>query len=294
MPKVAAVQMHLFRSETVAEFRSKLEALVSQAARRGAELVALPAHVGLCLFQADLTDLRANPLDLTRATRGGLRQTYEIHCGELAAKYNVYLAAGTAYIAAGERVYHVAYVFGPDGRVAGAQAQTHRSPRDRAWGLDLADALGIIETPVGRIGLVVGEDARYPEVARILCLQGANILIHPGEHTQAAGEERLALFWREVQANQVFGLEPAIVGRLAAQDLVGPATIYAPCEMTPGQAGVLAEASTPDENEIVTADLDFHALQDTLAHYDVYRYLNVDLVTRQLAPAMESFRGGRL
>jgi predicted amidohydrolase len=289
MPKAAALQLALFRSDSIADFQSRLDQAIAPAVRRGAQLVALPAHTGLCLLQADVGDLRVNPLELTRATRGGLRQAYETACGQLAERHGIYLASGTSYVVAGERVYHVAFLFGPDGKIAGAQAQTHRSPRDRVWDLTRADTLSVFPTPLGRIGFIVGADLYYPEVARILCLQGANILIHPGERSALSAEEHLGALWREVQANQVFGLEPCLVGRLAAEELCGPSAILAPCEMTPDQVGILAASSSPDAAEAVVTELDFAALQRVVDAYDIFRHFNPEFYARQLVPAMQAY-----
>jgi predicted amidohydrolase len=50
---------------------------------------------------------------------------------------------------------------------------------------------------LGRVGLIIGEDVRYPEVARILTLQGASILIHVAALPAPFDEEAwLASLWR--------------------------------------------------------------------------------------------------
>jgi predicted amidohydrolase len=130
---------------------------------------------------------------------------------------------------------------------------------------------------------MIGEDVRYPQVARILALQGANVLVHVAAMPAPFDEEIwLASLWREVQANQVFGVQACLVGECLGQAYAGRSAILAPVEMTEGGRGILARSSTTDSSQLVTAELDFGALGRVLDSYNILRYFNDGLYTREL------------
>ncbi|MBC7337964.1 MAG: hypothetical protein H5U01_17055, partial [Clostridia bacterium] len=95
---------------------------------------------------------------------------------------------------------------------------------------------------------------------------------------------QLAGIWQEVQQNQTFGVESCLHGRLALPEgdveFEGRTAIFAPCEMTPGQTGILKEG--PDEAGLVLARLDFAAREEVIRQYPVLGLLNPGLYRRYL------------
>ena len=83
----------------------------------------------------------------------------------------------------GGRVYSSAAVFDADGRSLGVARRQHVAPDEQA---DLAPGTGsfpVFETAAGRIGVVPGLDRNLPEVARILGLRGAELILFPAAAT---------------------------------------------------------------------------------------------------------------
>jgi predicted amidohydrolase len=213
----------------------------------------------------------------------------------LAERTGTWLVPGTLPEMYEGKWYNTAPLFSPDGKIFGRQRQTHRSLQERAWNLNAGAQLRIFNTELGRIGLVVGEDVRYPEVSRILALQGANILVHPAaghspepppspdDETRAGPDERVLFdLWREVQSNQVFGVQANPIGGAYR----GRSAIYAPVEMTEGHRGILAQAAGDATEEIVSAELDFDALQKVVDEYPIFDFFNYALY-RKLSPSGE-------
>ncbi|MDI6822770.1 MAG: nitrilase-related carbon-nitrogen hydrolase [Bacillota bacterium] len=256
---VAAVQLEAHRCPSEGEAAVLLRGPVQRAARAGARLVVLPY----------LGDLFAGP---------GLRHPTGI-AGEVAREAGVYLALGLL-----ERG-RVGVLLGPDGKVLGQQRQTHVPPEDRSAGLVPGDQVFVFPTEVGHIGLLVGDDAWYPEVSRILALQGAQVLLSlQAVRRPYSSWRQLAGIWQEVQQNQTFGVESCLHGRLALPEgdveFEGRTAIFAPCEMTPGQTGILKEG--PDEAGLVLARLDFAAREEVIRQYPVLGLLNPGLYRRYL------------
>jgi len=92
---------------------------------------------------------------------------------QLAQRERLYLAAGLAE-ADGERRYSTIVLAGPEGLV-GRYRKLHLDDDDRAWATP-GDAWCAFDTALGRIGLLCGYDALFPESARLLALQGCDLI----------------------------------------------------------------------------------------------------------------------
>lgn len=286
-PRVAAIQLPFEYYATPSEFADRVRPPVDQAAREGARLIVLPHRLTLGLLGMFIGDASESPklegmaltqgFDSARSllvARAPVLIDFYVHVFQsLAARAGCWLAPGTTPEWDGTELYWTALLFAPDGEIAGRQRQTHRSESDRAYGFARGAKVHVFETEVGRLGLVLGEDVRYPEVARILALQGANALIHPAAMETASDEQVLADLWRDVQSNQVFGVQ----ANLAGEGWQGRSAVYAPVEMTTDGRGILAQAAPGAGAEIIAADLDFQALQRVIDAYPIFDGFNVEL-----------------
>ena len=91
----------------------------------------------------------------------------------LAQRERVYLAAGLAE-QDGDRRYSTVVLAGPEGLV-GRYRKLHLDDDDLAWATP-GDAWRTFDTALGRVGLLCGYDALFPESARILALQGCDLI----------------------------------------------------------------------------------------------------------------------
>lgn len=93
-----------------------------------------------------------------------------------AAEYGVYIAFG---MAAKERVesvlYNSAVLVGPDGELVGSYNKIHLRGEER-MAFREGFRLPVFETEFGVMGLMLGWDLAFPEVARALTLDGAELL----------------------------------------------------------------------------------------------------------------------
>jgi predicted amidohydrolase len=90
--------------------------------------------------------------------------------------------------------YRTLYLVGPKG-IIGLANQTHRPPGEKFEAMPLGDQPSpVLNTSVGRVGLMVAADAFVPEVARSLMLRGAEIILwasdNPGLSTLAVARTR--------------------------------------------------------------------------------------------------------
>jgi predicted amidohydrolase len=94
----------------------------------------------------------------------------------LAAELNMHIVVGLAEREGGT-IYNSACLIGPEGLVA-VYRKIHLTDAERDWASP-GDAWVVADTPVGRIGLLIGHDASFPEAGRILALKGCDLIACP-------------------------------------------------------------------------------------------------------------------
>jgi len=142
--------------------------LATQAVERGARLIVLPE---LCCTGYSFSS-RAEAFAMAESVpEGPTSRFWEAFAREA----GIHLAVGIAECD-GSRLYNAAVLFGPGGYI-GRYRKTHLWCREKLY--FCAGDLGypVFETSIGRIGLMVCWDVWFPEVPRLLALQGADIIL---------------------------------------------------------------------------------------------------------------------
>ncbi len=142
----------------------------------------------------DLVEQRAGePLDLICLPEGvsviGTGQSYvevaqpipgpdTVRLGRLAQKMKAHVVAGV-YERSGRTVYNTAVLLGRDGALLGAYRKTHLPREEWEAGIAPGNTYPVFNTDFGRVGLMICWDLQFPEVARALAVQGAEVLLLP-------------------------------------------------------------------------------------------------------------------
>jgi predicted amidohydrolase len=140
--------------------------LVADAASNGVRLAVLPE-----LFAFDTATLAADP-----AAALAQSQALETELAGQAARHGIAIACSLLSDDGGLR--HTAVLYGDDGTCWARYHQTHLPQSYRQWA-EAGGDLPVFETPLGRIGLMLGYDAVFPEVATVLARRGAEVILHP-------------------------------------------------------------------------------------------------------------------
>ena len=250
------------------DFRRNLEKLsanIAAVAARGAELVVLQElHNTLYFCQTEDTAC----FDLAEPIPGPSTGFYS----ELARELGIVLVTSLFEKRAPGLYHNTAVVFEKDGTIAGRYRKMH-IPDDPAYYEKFyftPGDLGFhpIQTSVGRLGVQVCWDQWYPEGARLMALQGADLLIYPtaiGWESSDTDEEKMRQLgaWVTVQrghavanglpviaVNRV-GHEPDPSGQTRGILFWGNSFVAGP------QGELIAQASnTGEENLVVEIDLD--------------------------------------
>lgn len=286
--KVCALQLEVPAPSEVPVLeavRDRLLARLLAAAQRRPELIVLPAWAGM---------LPAIPLAAREDGAGGLAwavrrfgpEAADIWldwCRTYARALDLAICSGGAFAERGGRIRHCAWLVDRGGRVLLQQAQTHVTPEEAEMGVAPGGELEVVALGPARVGIALGTDAFYPEVGRILALQGATLVLSPlalpgpwDPWRQRAGA------WSQVQGNQVFAVEACLTGDLFGTALEGVSSCLAPVEISPEGDGTLAAAPHPRGESVVVADLDFDRLHGIRRRYPIARHLNPDLYARHL------------
>jgi predicted amidohydrolase len=188
---------------------------------------------------------------------------------DVAREHNMIVVAGSGYVLDDEigGLVNQAVVFSADGGILGRQVKVSLNRDDQPLAL-AGRGWAPIDTPVGRIGILMGNDALYPEAGRILAYEGATMLLGlgacPGSRTHH--KVRAGLMAR-VQENELYGMASFLVGRNQIgmgerRDFAGQSAILAPSDFTPGGSGVMVQLGTTSSEGVITAEWDFAALRE--------------------------------
>ncbi|QUB93157.1 carbon-nitrogen hydrolase [Prevotella denticola] len=172
--KIGILQQH-----NVADTRTNMKRLaegIADLAHRGAELVILQElHNSLYFCQTE----NVENFDLAEPIPGPSTDFY----GNLARELGVVIVTSLFEKRAPGLYHNTAVVIEKDGSIAGKYRKMH-IPDDPAYYEKFyftPGDLGFhpVDTSVGRLGVLVCWDQWYPEAARLMALQGAEILVYP-------------------------------------------------------------------------------------------------------------------
>ena len=197
--KTGIIQQH--NTADIQDNRQRLAESIRSLAKQGAELIVLQElHNSLYFCQTENVDL----FDLAETIPGPSTDFF----GALARELQVVIVTSLFERRAPGLYHNTAVVLEKDGSKAGKYRKMH-IPDDPAYYEKFyftPGDLGFhpIQTSVGRLGVLVCWDQWYPEAARLMALQGADMLIYPTaigyESSDTPDEqERQRMAWQTVQ-----------------------------------------------------------------------------------------------
>jgi predicted amidohydrolase len=96
----------------------------------------------------------------------------------LAKKHQIYIVVGLVE-RDGNLIYNVAVLIGPDGRILGKYRKVCLPRGEVDGGLTPGKEYPVFDTPLGKIGMMVCYDGFFPEPARELSKNGAEVICWP-------------------------------------------------------------------------------------------------------------------
>jgi predicted amidohydrolase len=227
--------------------------MIDSAAARGVELLVLP-ELWSCGYDpeslAQDAQRDAEPRDGPRSQR----------LAQAARHHELFLAAGSVPELGEDGLLHdTALVYNPRGELAAWHRKAHLfGPTLEHAAFTPGDRLTTFEDPVlGTVGLVVGFDGDFPEVARCLMLRGARLVLAP-----SATEVESAMSWELLHpalalTNSQWWVQANQAGSHSTSTLLGQSRIIAPTGTVVAQASA-AVPGRASPAELLVHRIDLH------------------------------------
>ena len=275
---VAAVQMAM--SDRLADNVAAAERLVRRAAAEGAQIVLIPE-----LFEGPYFCIDMLPDHFARALPVEGHPTVR-HFQNLAAELEVVLPI-SIYERANNATFNTVVMIDADGEQLGVYRKSHIpdgpgytekyyfNPGDtgfRVW-----------RTRYAAVGVGICWDQWFPEAARVMALQGAELLLYPtaiGSEPPDPNWDSSGHWQRVMQGHAGANLVPVIaanrVGREIGRDGTREITFYGSSFIADATGAKVAEAARADET-VLTASFDLDALRALRQSWGLFRDRRPDL-----------------
>ena len=222
-------------------------AMISEAIRNGADLVALPE---IFYYPFELLRLR---------TIAGEEEAILERFQDLALAHNVHLCTGSMVFKQGKERFNTSHLIGPRGDVLLSHSKCHlfdcrledmRVKESLVF--SYGNRLSVAATDLGTVGIIICYDIRFPEMARQVALLGADLLIVPAVFNQVTGPAHWACIVRTRAIENQFFVAAVSQGR--NRDSRVSYKAYGHSMVVSPWGEVLAEAG--EDETILYADLD--------------------------------------
>lgn len=214
--RLAAVQPALAEGACAANWRA-VKAALDQASAGEADFVVLP--------EMWLTGYAYRRLDeLAQHTPESLERV-----GALAKKNGYFVAGSWAERGEDGHLYNTACIIGPDGRVRARYRKVHLfGPMKETHHFLRGRSAVVADLEIGKIGIALCYDLRFPELARKMALAGAELLVYPSQWPESRlGHFHTLLAARAIE-NQVFAAGVNRTGRNHAVQFGGGSIVIGP------------------------------------------------------------------
>lgn len=259
--RICAGQWFMRRIQTWEEFERTATFFADTADTYHSHFLVLPE-----LFTAQLFSLMPSDLDSREAIRrlAGMTDRYITLFADLAQRHGLYIIAGSQPVLRDGDLYNVAHLFTPAGNVY-TQDALHIPPIERTdFDIEPGEEIKVFDTPLARIGIQVGYDVEFPEVARLQTLSGAEIIFIPYSTDERKAFDRLR-YTAQARAveNFIYTVIAGNVGNLPASKnyLInyGQAAVFTPSDFAFPPAAT-AGASEANVETVLITDLDLTSL----------------------------------
>ncbi len=165
--RLASAHLRPRNGKSAMENCQQFAPLIAEAGKKQADLICLPECLTMCGTGLDYADV-AEPVP-------GPSTEY---FGKLAKEYDLYIVAGLLE-QSGDLVYNTAALIGPDGKLVGKYRKVCLPREEIEHGISPGKEYPVFDTRFGKLGMMICWDVHFPEVARNLANNGAEVIAMP-------------------------------------------------------------------------------------------------------------------
>ncbi|KAH7866281.1 hypothetical protein Vadar_018076 [Vaccinium darrowii] len=282
MPKITKFKIGLCqltvtsdKNMNLAHARNSIEA----AAKQGASLVMLP-EMWNCPFSTNYFEEFAEDFD----DKDGCPSFSML--SEVALGNGITIVGGSMPERRKNQLHNTCCVFGPDGNLKAKYSKMHLFDVNLPGDISLkesdtftaGDQPTIVDTDVGRIGIGICHDIRFPELGMLYRARGAHLICYPGAFNTSTGE----LLWELQQRARAADSQLYVATCSPSRDSEGSYVIWGHSTVVGPQSSKIV-ATSGHEETIVIAEIDYsetRQLREALPlekqrRGDVYQFVDV-------------------
>lgn len=233
--KVCSVQVKPVLSDK-AENLLRAEKFISEAHEQGCNIIVFP-ETYLTGYADDQFQELAEHIDGESMK----------HLSGIAKENNIMIIMGFPERIGGN-IYNSACVIDTTGEILGAYQKTHLFCEEKSFFKD-GDSMKTFDTTLGKIGVIICYDIEFPETARLVALQGANIMFMLGANMFPYEEYHYSFLRTRAMENSVFAISSNFVGNDHNYHFCGRSAIVNP-------AGEYLSLGSLDKEELLFAELE--------------------------------------
>lgn len=270
--KVASIQLNV-QEDKEKNIQRALK-FVEQAASEGATLICLPEYIDY--MGPDDKELKQN---LSESIPGPISNLFSKKAKELGA----YIHCGSFMETADDgRSYNTSLLFDDKGEIIATYRKMHLYDAEIEGRISLKESdtikpgteLSVADTPIGKMGLSICYDVRFPELYRSLALKGAQILFIPAAFPIYTGYLHWELLVRaRAVENQCYVIATGQYGVYNAEEGVQDIK-YGNSMIVDPWGTVIARA--PEEEGIITANINIDKVDDFRSKIPCFKHRQPD------------------
>lgn len=260
--RIAAMQYLLRPINRFEDFATQVEFFVRSARDYRSHFVLFPEY-----FTMQLLNYLHEPSGAKAVRRlAQLAPDYESLFRRLAAESGMYIIAGTHPVIQEGQLFNAAHLFTPNGRIF-RQKKVHLTEAEKSsYQMSRGHGFYVYHTDFGKIAILVCYDVEFPEAARVLAENGAQILFVPSCTDERQGFCRVRYSAQaRASENQIYVAMASTVGNLpdvpSMATHYGQAAIMTPSDYFFARDGIAAEGNVNQE-QMVIADVDLNLLEE--------------------------------
>ncbi|WP_330577777.1 carbon-nitrogen hydrolase family protein [Alkaliphilus serpentinus] len=197
----------------------------------------------------------------------------------LAKELGVYIIGGSISEREGDKIYNTSYIFNQEGKLLGSHRKMHLFDIDIEGEITFkeSETLGrgniptVIETDFCKIGVAICYDMRFPELMRLMVLEGAEIIVIPAAFNMTTGPAH----WKDLIKVRAIDNQVYFVAASPARNMKASYQPYGHSAIANPWGDFIAMAG--EGEEIITGEIDLDYLEKIRQQLPLLKHRRTDV-----------------